>query len=321
MTRILVTGAAGQIGSELVPALREKYGGDHVVAAGHRTPLPDDVRDGGPSITLDVTVQADVEAAIRDLDIDVIYHMSSLLSALAEANRQTAHAVNINGLYNVLEAAHAAGVTQVNVPSSIAAFGPDTPSANTPNETLQRPNTLYGISKVFGELLGNYYFEKLGLDVRGLRLPGIISWKTEPTAGTTDYAVAIFYGALRDGRYDCYLGPDTRLPMMYMPDCIKAIVDLAESDMSKLRHHADFNVTAISFTPDELATAIRKRMPEFAIEYNVDPLRQGIADSWPDSLDDTAARDEWGWSPSYDLDAMVDDMLENLSVKLGVEAE
>ena len=320
MTRILVTGAAGQIGSELVPALREKHGGDSVVAAGHRTPLPDDVRDGGPSITLDVTVQADVEAAIRDLDIDVIYHMGSILSALAEANRQTAHAVNINGLYSVLEAAHSAGVRQVNVPSSIAAFGPDTPAVDTPNETLQRPNTLYGISKVFGELLGNYYFEKLDLDVRGLRLPGIISWKTEPTAGTTDYAVAIFYGALREGRYDCYLGPDTRLPMMYMPDCIKAIVDLAEADVAKLKHHADFNVASISFTPEELASAIRKRIPGFVIEYNVDPLRQGIADSWPDSLDDTAAREEWGWSPAYDLDDMVDDMLENLSVKLGVEA-
>ena len=320
MTRILVTGAAGQIGSELVPALREKYGGDSVVAAGHRTPLPDDVLDGGPSITLDVTVQTDVEAAIRDLGIDVIYHMGSILSALAEANRQTAHAVNINGLYNVLEAAAGSGVSQVNVPSSIAAFGPDTPAVDTPNETLQRPNTLYGISKVFGELLGNYYFEKLGLDVRGLRLPGIISWKTEPTAGTTDYAVAIFYGALRESRYDCYLGPDTRLPMMYMPDCIKSIVDLAEADVSKLRHHADFNVAAISFTPDELAAAIRKRIPDFVIEYNIDPLRQGIADSWPDSLDDTAARDEWGWSPSYDLDAMVDDMTKNLSVKLGVEA-
>ena len=320
MTRILVTGAAGQIGSELVPALRKKYGGDSVVAAGHRTPLPDDVLNGGPSITLDVTVQADVEAAIHDLGIDVIYHMGSILSALAEANRQTAHAVNINGLYNLLEASVSAGVSQVNAPSSMAAFGPDTPAVDTPNETLQRPNTLYGISKVFGELLGNYYFEKLGLDVRGLRLPGIISWKTEPTAGTTDYAVAIFYGALREARYNCYLGPDTRLPMMYMPDCIKAIIDLAEADVSKLRHHADFNVASVSFTPAELAEAIRKRIPDFVIEYNIDPLRQGIADSWPDSLDDTAARDEWGWRPAYDLDAMVDDMIENLSVKLGEEA-
>ncbi len=317
MTKILVTGAAGQIGSELVPALREKYGGDSVVAAGHRTPLPDDVREGGPSITLDVTVQAEVEAAIREHGIEVIYHMGSILSALAEANRQTAHAVNINGLYNVLEAALSAGVLQVNVPSSIAAFGPDTPSVDTPNETLQRPNTLYGISKVFGELLGNYYFEKLYLDVRGLRLPGIISWKTEPTAGTTDYAVAIFYGALRERRYECYLRPDTRLPMMYMPDCIKAIVDLAEAEVSDLTHHADFNVASISFTPEELAEAIRKRIPDFEIEYNIDPLRQGIADSWPDSLDDSAARDEWDWSPAFDLDAMVDDMLENLLAKLG----
>ena len=317
MARILVTGAAGQIGSELVPALRARYGGDHVIAAGHRTPLPDDVRDGGPSITLDVTVQADVEAAIRENDVDVIYHMGSILSALAEANRQTAHAVNVNGLYNVLEAALSTGVRQVNVPSSIAAFGPDTPPVDTPNETLQRPNTLYGISKVFGELLGNYYSGKLGLDVRGLRLPGIISWKTEPTAGTTDYAVAIFYGALREGRYTCYLRPDTRLPMMYMPDCIKAIIDLAEADTTKLTRHADFNVTAVSFTPSEIASAIQRRMPHFQIDYDIDTLRQGIADSWPDSLDDSVARAEWGWSHAYDLDAMVDDMLENLSVKLG----
>ena len=318
MARILVTGAAGQIGSELVPALRALHGGDNVVAAGHRTPLPDEVRDGGPSITLDVTSRDDFEAAIRDHDIDVIYHMASILSALAEANRQTAHALNVNGLYNALEAAVSCGVAQVNIPSSIAAFGPDTPREHTPNDTLQRPNTLYGISKVLGELLGNYYFEKFGLDARGLRLPGIVSWKTEPTAGTTDYAVAIFYGALRERRYTCYLEPDTRLPMMYMPDCIKAIMDLARADLPALTHHADFNVSAMSFTPSELAAAIHRRIPDFQMRYDIDPLRQGIADSWPDSLDDSAARDEWGWTPRYDLDTMVDDMLVNLSTKLGV---
>lgn len=317
MARILVTGAAGQIGSELVPALRALHGGDNVVAAGHRTPLPDEVRDGGPSITLDVTSRDDFEAAIRDHDIDVIYHMASILSALAEANRQTAHAVNVNGLYNALEAAVSCGVAQINIPSSIAAFGPDTPREHTPNDTLQRPNTLYGISKVLGELLGNYYFEKFGLDARGLRLPGIVSWKTEPTAGTTDYAVAIFYGALRERRYTCYLEPDTRLPMMYMPDCIKAIMDLARADLPALTHHADFNVSAMSFTPSELAAAIHRRIPDFQMRYDIDPLRQGIADSWPDSLDDSAARDEWGWTPRHDLDTMVDDMLVNLSAKLG----
>ena len=314
---ILVTGAAGQIGSELIPTLRERYGDQHVIAAGYRTPLPDDVRAGGPHITLDVTRPVEVAAAIRDHDVAVIYHLASILSALAEANRQNAHAVNINGLYNVLEAAVSGGVRQVIVPSSIAAFGPDTPPVNTPNETVQRPNTLYGISKVLAELWGNYYTEKLGLDVRGLRLPGIISWKTEPTAGTTDYAVAIFYGALREGRYTCYLGPDTRLPMMYMPDCIEAIIGLAEADAAKLKHHADFNVAGVSFTPTELAAAIQRRMPEFEIDYEIDPLRQGIADSWPDSLDDSVARAEWGWRPTYDLDAMVDDMLANLAVKLG----
>lgn len=316
MQKILVTGAAGQIGSELVPILRERFGDGNVIAAGHRTPLPPDVQASGPSITLDVTDHAEVMRAVGELGVDTIFHMSSILSALAESNRQTAHAVNINGTYNVLEAAFEQGVNQVIIPSSIAAFGPDTPPDNTPNETIQRPNTLYGISKVFGELLGNYYQAKLGLDVRGLRLPGIISWKTEPTAGTTDYAVAIFYGAIRERKYTCYLGPDTRLPMMYMPDCIKSIIDLAEADASRLKHHADFNVGAVSFTPSEIAEAVAVRVPGFEMDYEIDPLRQAIADSWPDSLDDTAAREEWGWSPSYDLDSMTDDMLENLKIKL-----
>ncbi len=316
MKKILVTGAAGQIGSELVPALRERHGGENVIAAGHRTPLPADVQESGPSIKLDVTSAAEVMKAVRELGIETIYHMSSILSALAESNRQIAYAVNINGTYNILEAAVSHNVGQVIIPSSIAAFGPDTPQENTPNETIQRPNTLYGISKVFGEHLGNYYHEKLGLDVRGLRLPGIISWKTEPTAGTTDYAVAIFYGAIREKKYTCYLGPHTRLPMMYMPDCIKSIIDLAEADGSGLKHHADFNVGAVSFTPSEIAEAVAARVEGFEMDYKIDPMRQAIADSWPDSLDDTAAREEWGWTPSYDLDSMSDDMLKNLKIKL-----
>ncbi len=294
MKKILVTGAAGQIGSELVPALRERHGGENVIAAGHRTALPADVQESGPSIKLDVTSAAEVMKAVRELGIETIYHMSSILSALAESNRQIAYAVNIKGTYNILEAAVSHNVGQVIIPSSIAAFGPDTPQENTPNETIQRPNTLYGISKVFGEHLGNYYHEKLGLDVRGLRLPGIISWKTEPTAGTTDYAVAIFYGAIREKKYTCYLGPHTRLPMMYMPDCIKSIIDLAEADGSGLKHHADFNVGAVSFTPSEIAEAVAARVEGFEMDYKIDPMRQAIADSWPDSLDDTAAREEWG---------------------------
>ena len=316
MKKILVTGAAGQIGSELVPALRERHGGENVIAAGHRTPLPADVQESGPSIKLDVTSAAEVMKAVGELGIETIYHMSSILSALAESNRQIAYAVNINGTYNILEAAVSHNVGQVIIPSSIAAFGPDPPQENTPNETIQRPNTLYGISKVFGEHLGNYYHEKLGLDVRGLRLPGIISWKTEPTAGTTDYAVAIFYGAIREKKYTCYLGPHTRLPMMYMPDCIKSIIDLAEADGSGLKHHADFNVGAVSFTPSEIAEAGAARVEGFEMDYKIDPMRQAIADSWPDSLDDTAAREEWGWTPSYDLDSMSDDMLKNLKIKL-----
>lgn len=316
MKKILVTGAAGQIGSELVPALRERHGGENVIAAGHRTALPADVQESGPSIKLDVTSAAEVMKAVRELGIETIYHMSSILSALAESNRQIAYAVNINGTYNILEAAVSHNVGQVIIPSSIAAFGPDTPQENTPNETIQRPNTLYGISKVFGEHLGNYYHEKLGLDVRGLRLPGIISWKTEPTAGTTDYAVAIFYGAIREKKYTCYLGPHTRLPMMYMPDCIKSIIDLAQADGSGLKHHADFNVGAVSFTPSEIAEAVAARVGGFEMDYKIDPMRQAIADSWPDSLDDTAAREEWGWTPSYDLDSMSDDMLKNLKIKL-----
>jgi len=319
MKRILVTGAAGQIGSELVPELRKKYGSENVVAAFNVTPLLDDIRESGLYTNLNVTDYVQIDRVIKKYDIDTIYHLGSILSASAEQNRRLAYQVNIMGLYNILEAATDNDLQRVIVPSSIAAFGPGTPLESTPNDTIQRPNTLYGISKVFGELMGYYYFHKFGLDVRGVRLPGIISWMTEPTAGTTDYAVAIFYSAIREKHYDCYLKPDTLLPMMYMPDAIKSLVKLAEADVYKLKHHADFNVNSLSFTPAELADSIRLRIPEFTIAYKIDPLRQAIADSWPDSLDDSAAKTEWGWEPSYDLDSMVDDMLENLNRKLGKE--
>tara|TARA_Y100000590_G_scaffold95797_3_gene108742 strand:+ start:8744 stop:9697 length:954 start_codon:yes stop_codon:yes gene_type:complete len=316
MKRILVTGAAGQIGSELVPALRQKFGKDNVVAAGHIERLPDELLDG-PNTLIDVTKYEDIENAIKEFRIDTVYHLASVLSALAETRRKLAYEVNFTGVNNVLEASLANGLEMVVIPSSIAAFGLDTPGENTPNDTLQKPNTVYGISKVFTELLGNYYSTKLGLKVRGVRLPGIISWKVEPTAGTTDYAVAIFYGAIRENSYECFLGPDTRLPMMYMPDAISALIGVAEADETLLEHHADFNVNAMSFTPKELALSIKKKLPEFEITYRIDSLRQAIADSWPDKLDDSVASKEWGWSPKYNLDSMVDDMLCNLVTKLG----
>ena len=230
--------------------------------------------------------------------------------------RQLSYHVNFNGLYQALEAAHNNNLERVMVVSSIGAFGSRTPKNPTPNDTIQDPNTIYGISKVFTELMGNYYNDKLGLDVRGIRLPGIISWKTEPTAGTTDYAVEIFYGAIKEQKYTCFLGPDTRLPLMYIPDAIKSLIDLSKADITGLRHHADFNVNSLSITPSELANAIKEKIPGFQIDYDIDPLRQSIADSWPDALDDTAAREEWNWNPGYDLEEMVDDMLGNLTAKL-----
>ncbi len=314
MKRILVTGACGQIGSELTLALREKYGGENVVAAGHRTPPGPALRDSGPFEFVDVTNRAELEAVVRKYNIDTIYHMAAILSATGEKNPHLAWNVNINGLYNVLEVAREHQMVRVFVPSSIAVFGPETPRDLAPQETVLRPTTMYGLTKVTGELLGNYYVRRFGLDVRGMRYPGIISSETPPGGGTTDYAVEMFYEAIKQKRYICFVREDTVLPMMYMPDCIRATLMLMEADFSRLKHHTDFNVAGLSFSAGELAAEIRKHIPDFVCEYRPD-YRQQIADSWPRAIDDRAAREEWGWEPQYDLPTMVRDMLEKLGRK------
>ena len=309
--RILVTGAVGQIGSELTVELRKRYGADNVVAAGHRTQPSGVLRDGGPFEFIDVTRRETLEAVVAKYDIDTVYHMAAVLSVVGEEKPLLAWDVNMNGLHNVLEVARQRPLRRVFCPSSIAVFGPETPRDNTPQETILRPTTMYGVTKVAGELLGEYYARRFGVDVRGVRYPGIISSETLPGGGTTDYAVAIFYEAIAHRRYTCFVREDTVLPMMYMPDCIKAAIQLMEVDRSRLKHHTDFNLAAMSFSAGELAAEIKKHMPDFVCEYKPDD-RQKIADSWPRSIDDSAARKEWAWQPGYDLAAMTTDMLAKL---------
>lgn len=312
MNKILVTGAVGQIGSELTMALRERYGNQNVVAAGHHTLPSPELRDSGPFEFLNVAQRESVLAIVDQYGIDTIYHMAAILSAVGEARPNLCWDVNINGLYNVLEAARERNLARVFCPSSIAAFGPETPRDRTPQETVLRPKTMYGVTKVAGELLCEYYVRRFGVDVRGVRYPGIISNVTPPGGGTTDYAVEIYYEAIRHKRYSCFVRQDTVLPMMYMPDCIKGTIDLMEAELACLEHHADFNLAGMSFSAGELAASIRKHIPEFVVEYNPDPIRQAIADSWPRSIDDSVARREWGWRPSFDLERMTADMLEKL---------
>lgn len=313
MEKILVTGATGQIGSELVPELRKIHGNNNVVVGVHSRPPPGDLTSG-PTEKVDVADRQSVEEAVSKYDIDTIYHMAAILSAAGEKDPWLAWKVNMDGTYNVLETAREHKIVRVFCPSSIAAFGPETPRDNTPQDTVLRPRTMYGITKVAGELLCNYYFNKFGLDVRGVRYPGIISNKTLPTGGTTDYAVEIFYEAIKNGKYQCFLREDSTLPMMYMPDCIKATIDLMNADLRKLKHHADFNLAAMSFSPKEISDEIKRLLPQFIMTYKPDQ-RQAIADSWPRSIDDSAAREEWGWRPSYDLKTMVKDMLTVLGEK------
>ncbi|MEE8479188.1 MAG: L-threonine 3-dehydrogenase [Candidatus Neomarinimicrobiota bacterium] len=315
MKRILVTGAVGQIGSELTMSLRERYGNDNVVAGGRKTKPSEKLLNSGPFEIVDCLDAQAIANVVKKHDIDTIYHLAAILSAVAEANPVLAWNVNINGLYNVLEVARNLKCA-VFTPSSIGAFGPTTPLDNTPQDTIQRPNTMYGVTKVSGELLCDYYYKRFGVDTRGVRYPGIISNETLPGGGTTDYAVEIYYEAIKHKKYTCNLPAGTFLDMMYMPDAIKAGIDLMEADPAILKHRNAFNVTAMSFDPEIIAAAIRKHIPEFTIDYDVDPVKKAIAETWPNSMDDSAAREEWGWEPEYDLEAMTTDMIEVLSSKL-----
>lgn len=313
--RILVIGAGGQIGSELVVKLRGIYGNENIVSADLKDDVCPILKETGLFEQLNITDAQRLADIVKKHNIDAIVNFAAILSAVGECHPMLAWNVNINGFINVMEVARELKLKQVLTPSSIAAFGPSTPRENTPQETILRPTTMYGITKVSGELLADYYVKKYGLDVRGLRYPGIISHETMPGGGTTDYAVAIYFDAVQKGKYTCFVNENTRLPMMYMPDCLKATIDLMQADFANLKHHGDFNVGAMSFSAKELADAVAKRVPGFEIEYKPD-YRQAIADSWPMSIDDSAAREEWGWKPSYNLEAMSDDMINAIKEKI-----
>ena len=316
MKKIMVTGALGQIGSELITKLRAEYGAENVLATDIRHAKSDTV-ESGPFDILDVTNGERMHEVAKDFGADTIMHMAALLSAKAEENPLLAWNLNMGGLMNALEVSRELNL-QFFTPSSIGAFGPSTPKNNTPQDTLQRPTTMYGVNKVSGELLCDYYFEKFGLDTRGVRFPGLISNVAKPGGGTTDYAVDIYYKALEEGKYTSYIAEGTYMDMMYMPDAVKAIISLMEADTSKLIHRNAFNVTAMSFEPSQITAAIRKQLPTFKILYDVDPVRQAIADSWPDSIDASAAVAEWGFKAEYDLDKMTIDMLEKLKEKQAI---
>ncbi|MEG1910303.1 MAG: NAD-dependent epimerase/dehydratase family protein, partial [Bacteroidales bacterium] len=314
MKRVLLTGSFGQIGSELTCALRAIYGGENVVATDLSTHVSEKIKNGGPYEQLDVLDAKRMEELIDKYKIDAIVHLAALLSAVGEKNPDLAWKINMQGTINVFNVAYKKGIQRIFTPSSIAAFGPTTPLDNTPQDTILQPTTMYGITKVACELLGEYYVAKYGMDIRGVRYPGIISNETLPGGGTTDYAVAIYYDAVKYGKYECFLSENTMLPMMYMPDCLKATLDLFQADLSTLKHHTNFNIAAFSVTPKEVAASIKKFMPTFEISYKPD-FRQAIADSWPNSIDDSAARKEWNWKPAFDLDSMTQDMLKVIGEK------
>ena len=311
MEKILVTGALGQIGSELIPALREKFGNENVIAVGHRKEPSEQFKNAGPFEKADARNKDELRTLIEKYDIRTIYHLVGVLSAIGEKNPDLAWDVNMNGLKNILELAVEYKIKRLFWPSSIAAFGPTTPLENTPQKTVLEPTTMYGVTKVAGELLCQYYFVKYGLDVRSLRYPGVISWKTPPGGGTTDYAVAIYYEALEKGHYDCFVGGDTVLPMMYMDDAIKATMQLMEADPKKITIRTAYNLTAVSFSAKELADNVAKHIDGFTCTFKPDE-RQKIADSWPSTVDDSKAREDWKWQYQFGLDEISVNMIKNL---------
>ena len=310
----MVTGALGQIGSELTAALRRRFGEENVIATDCRPQPPEKLKNFGLFQSADVMDIDALEQVIRKHEIDTVFHLAAILSATGERNPQLCWQVNMSGTCNILELGVRHQMARIVIPSSIAVWGKGVPLERTPQETALKPATMYGITKVCGELLADYYVHRFGLDVRGLRYPGIISHETPPGGGTTDYAVAIFYDAVEKGRYTCFVREDTVLPMMYMPDAIRATLQLADADFPRLRHHSDFNLAGMSFSAGELARCIKKHLPHFEVSYQPD-FHQEIADSWPRSIDDSAAREEWGWKPEWDLESMTIDMIRHLQAR------
>lgn len=316
MKKILIIGATGQIGSELSMELRSRYGNDNVVVGYIHGSEPKGIlKESGPCEVVDVTDGEMIASVVEKYHIDTIYNLAALLSVVAESKPKLAWKIGIDGLWNVLEVAREKGCA-VFTPSSIGSFGPTTPHVGTPQDTIQRPRTMYGVSKVTTELLSDYYFLKYGVDTRAVRFPGLISNVTLPGGGTTDYAVDIYYSAVKGEKFICPLKPGTFMDMMYMPDALNAAISLMEADPSRLIHRNAFNIASMSFAPENIYEAIRKEIPSFEMEYVPDPLKQSIADSWPDSMDDSCARAEWDWKPEYNLESMTRDMISKLKVKL-----
>jgi nucleoside-diphosphate-sugar epimerase len=312
---ILVIGACGQLGTELVEELRKIYGDQHVIASDIRQ-SDDEVFKAGPFENLDILDKNRLGELLTTYKPAQVYHLAALLSATAEAKPKLGWTLNMDGLFNVLDAAVEHQIGKVYWPSSIAVFGPGTPADNTPQNCVMDPNTVYGISKLAGERYCEYYFRKRGVDVRSLRYPGLIGYKSEPGGGTTDYAVSIYHDALTSGKHNCFLGDHTELPMLYMPDALKATLDIMHAPAEKIMIRSSYNLAGMSFSPKEITESIQKYIPGFTTEYNPDS-RQAIADSWPNSIDDSEARKDWGWKPSFDLDAMTKDMLKNLAPRYG----